>query len=165
MIRYRLILFLFLLSLTITSCSSNRDTAEYFGIAGTWEVDLTQGSKISTHKGQVVFKENRYVYTWYQHLEDSNTQSTEWSPVEMEQGNIIVEKPGVMALLADSYGIPARIVNSQSQDKTDYVIKPSKSDYLIQYEIQNDKLVWKEDSNFDGDFDDVNEMFIYTRIK
>lgn len=162
MIRYLLILFL--LSLTITSCSSNRDTAEYFGIAGTWEVDLTQGSNISTHKGQVVFKENRYVYTWYQQLEDSNIQSTEWSPVEMEQGNIIVEKPGVMELLADSYGITAHSDNAKNPDEIDYEIKPSKSDYLIHYKIQNDKLVWKEDSNFDGDFDDANETFIYTRL-
>ena len=164
MIRYLLILFLFLLSLTITSCSSNPDTAEYFGIAGTWEVGLTQGSNISTHKGQVVFKENRYVYTWYQLLEDSNIQSTEWRPIEMEQGNIIVEKPGVMELLADSYGIASNSIDNQSQDDIDYEIKPSKSDYLIHYKIQNDKLVWMEDSNFDGDFDDANETFIYTRL-
>ncbi len=52
-----------------------------------------------------------------------------------------------------------RSVNSQSQDKTDYVIKPSKNDYLIHYEIKNDKLVWMEDSNLVGDFDDVNAIF------
>ncbi len=164
MIRYQLILFFLLLSSTITSCSSNRETAEYFGIAGIWEVDLSQDSSISKYKGQVVFKGNRYVYIWYQLLEGSNIQSIEWRAIEMEQGNIIVEKPGVMMLLADSYGIPDRSVNAQSEVKTDYVIKPSKNDYLIHYKIKNDKLVWMEDSNFDGDFDDVNEMFIYTRI-
>ena len=164
MIRYQLTLFLLLLSSTITSCSSNRETAEYFGIAGIWEVDLSQDSSVSTHKGQVVFKENRYVYTWYQLLEGSNIQSTEWHPIEMEQGNIIIEKPGVMALLSDSYGIPAQSDNAKNPDKIDYEIKPSKSDYLIHYKIQNDKLVWMEDSNFDGDFDDANETFIYTRL-
>ena len=164
MIRYQLFLFLLFSSLTITSCSSKRETAEFIGIAGIWEVDLSQDSINSTHKGQVVFKGNRYVYTWYQLLEGSNIQSTEWRAIEMEQGNIIVEKPGVMMLLADSYGIPDRSGNSRSQDKTEYVIKPSKSDYLIHYEIKNDELDWMEDSNFDGDFDDVNEMFIYTRI-
>lgn len=82
----------------------------------------------------------------------------------MEQGNFIVEKPGVTPLLANSYRIPDHSVNSQSQDKTDYVIKSSKNDYLIHYEIKNDKLVWMEDSNFDCDFDDTNETFIYTRL-
>ena len=125
---------------------------------------MSQDSSIFTHKGQVVFKGDRYVYTWYQLPEGSHIQPTEWRAIEMEQGNIIFEKPGVMALLADSYGIPDRSGNSRSQDKTEYVIKPSKSDYLIHYEIKNDELVWMEDSNFDGDFDDVNEMFIYTRI-
>ncbi len=164
MMRYQLILFLLLLSSTITSCSSSKEAAEYFGIAGVWEVDLSQDSNVSTHKGQVVFKGNRYMYTWYQLLESANIQPTEWRAIEMEQGNLIVEKPGVIELLADSYGIPARSASSQDQDKIDYVIKPSKSNYLIHYKIQNDKLVWMEDSNFDGDFDDANETFIYTRL-
>ncbi len=164
MMRYQLILFLLLLSSTITSCSSNREAAEYVGIAGTWEVDLSQDSRFSTHKGQVFFKGNRYVYTWYQLLEGSNIQPTEWHAIEMEQGNIIIEKPGVMALLADSYGIPTHSDNAKNSDEINYEIKPSKSDYLIHYKIQNDKLVWMEDSNFDGDFDDANETFIYTRL-
>ncbi len=165
MIRNHPILFLLPLSLTIISCSTNRETAEYFGIAGTWEADLSQGSNVSTHKGQVVFAGNRYVYTWYQLMEGSNIQSKKWNPIEMEQGNIIVEKAGVMQLLADSYGIPAYSGDAQSPDEIDYEIKPSKSDYLIHYEVQNNQFIWMEDSNFDGDFKDVNEMFIYTRVK
>jgi hypothetical protein len=163
--RNRPILFLLPLSLAIISCSSNRETADNFGLAGTWEVDLSQGGTVSTLKGQVVFAGNRYIYTWYQLNDDSDVQSKEWNPIEMEQGNIIVEKAGVMALLADSYGIPSRNDDAQSPDGIEYEIKPSKSDYLIHYEIENDQLVWMEDSNFDGDFDDANETFIYMRVK
>ncbi len=88
--------------------------------------------------------------------------------MEMEQGNIVIEKPGIMKLLADSYGTPSHFSDSQSQDEIDDILKPSKSDYLIHYEIQNDKLVWMEDRNLDGDFDDVDEFpeaMIYTRVK
>lgn len=162
--RNRPILFLLPLCLVIISCSSNRETAEHFGIAGTWEVDLSQSSTASTLKGQVVFAGNRYVYTWYQLIEGSNIQSKEWSPIEMEQGNVTVEKTGVMALLADSYGIPTHNGDAQRPDEIEYELKPSKSNYLIHYEIENDQLVWMEDSNFDGDFDDANEMFVYTRV-
>jgi hypothetical protein len=101
-------------------------------------------------------------------MEDSDNQSKKWTPIEMEQGNIIIDKPGIMELLADSYGQPSRIGDSQSPDEIDYILKPSKSDYLIHYEIQNDKLVWMEDSNLDGDIDDIKkfpETMIYTRVK
>lgn len=153
------------LCLAIASCSDNRKPAGLSDLAGTWEVNLSQSSDVSTHKGQVVFKDSRYVYTWYQLMEDSSTQSREWNPIEMEQGNVIIEQVGIMALLSDSYGIPIRSSGIQNRDKIDYEIKPSKSDYLIHYETQNDTLVWMEDSNFDGDFDDVNEKFIYKRVK
>ncbi len=164
MIRKLPILFLLLLSLTIISCSNNRKTAEEIGIAGTWETNLSQNNTVSTLKGQVVFTGNRYIYTWYQLIENSNIRSKEWNPIEMEQGNVTVEKTGVMALLADSYGIPTHSDDTQRPDEIEYEIKPSKSNYLIHYEIANNQLVWMEDSNFDGDFDDANEMFIYTRV-
>ena len=54
----------------------------------------------------------------------------------MEQGNIVAEKPGVMELLADSFGVPNRTGDAQNQDGKDYQLELSKSDYLIHYEIQ-----------------------------
>ena len=86
----------------------------------------------------------------------------------MEQGNIVVEAPGVMALLADFYGVPDHSDDVQSEGETGYKLEPSRSDYLIHYEIQSDQLVWKEDSNLDGDFDDVFEFpetMTYTFVK
>ena len=163
--RTHLTLFLLSLCITILSCSGARKTAEDLGLAELWEVDLIQNNGISTLKGQVVFKGNRYVYTWYQLMNNANDQSKVWRPVEMEQGNINLEKAGVMELLADSYGIPIDNDNDQNRDKVDYVLTPSKSNYLIHYEIQNNKLTWMEDSNFDGDFDDVNEKYIYSHVK
>ncbi len=86
----------------------------------------------------------------------------------MEQGKIVAEKPGVMELLADSFGVPNRTGDAQNQDGKDYQLELSKSDYLIHYEIQNNQLVWMEDSNLDGDFDDVFEFpetVVYTLVK
>lgn len=150
------------------ACSNSNIIVEDIGLAGTWEVDLSPDSDVSNFKGQVNFTGNRYVYTWYQLREDPNIQSKNWAPIEMEQGNIVVEKPGVIALLADSYGVPNRIDDMQSQNEMSYQLEPSKSDYLIHYEIQDDQLVWMEDANLDGDFDDVfdfPETMTYTFVK
>ncbi len=163
--RNYLTLILLSLCITILSCSGARKTAEDFGLTGLWEVALIQDNGISTLKGQVAFEGNRYVYTWYQLMDNANNQSKVWRPIEMEQGNINLEKAGVMELLADFYGIPVNNVNDQYRVKVDYELIPSKSNYLIHYEIQNNKLTWMEDSNFDGDFDDVNEMYIYSHVK
>lgn len=38
-------------------------------------------------------------------MENPDNRSKNWVPVEMEQGNIVIEKLGVMELLADSYGV------------------------------------------------------------
>ena len=124
-----------------------------------------QDNGIPTLKGQVVFEGNRYIYTWYQLMDNANNQSKAWHPIEIEQGNINLEKAGVMELLADSFGIPTGNDNNQARDKVEYALSPSKSNYLIHYEIHNDQLTWMEDSNFDGDFSDVNEMYIYSHIK
>jgi hypothetical protein len=165
---FRPILFLLPFSLIIVACSHNTVTVEDVGLAGTWEVDLTPGRDVSTLKGQVNFTGNRYIYTWYQLKEASSLQTEHWVPIEMEQGNIVFEQPGVMALLADFYGVPELSDAVQSQGEIGYKLEPSKSDYLIHYEVQNNQLVWKEDSNLDGDFDDVfdfPETMTYTFIE
>ena len=166
---FRPILFLLPFSLIVGACSNNTVTVEDVGLAGTWEVDLTPGHGVSTLKGQVNFTGNRYVYTWYQLKEASGIQAEHWAPIEMEQGNIVIEEPGVMALLADFYGVPDHSDDVLSQQGgIGYKLEPSKSDYLIHYEVQKDQLVWKEDSNLDGDFDDVfdfPEIMTYTFIK
>lgn len=72
-----------------------------------------------------------------------------------------------MELLADSYGLNNYIGDVQNQEITNYQLEPSNSDYLIHYEIRDKQLVWKEDSNLDGDFDDVfdfPETVVYTLI-
>ena len=135
MTRYLAILILSPIFLLVSACNGNDVTTEDIGLVGIWEVDLSPDTDVSTFKGQVNFKGNRYVYTWYQLMEDPNSQSKNWAPIEMEQGNIVVEKPGVMELLADSYGVPYRIDGVQSQDETDYRLEPSKSDYLIHYKV------------------------------
>lgn len=168
MTHFRSILFLLPFSLIVGACSNDNVTAEDIGLAGTWEVDLSPGRDVSSLKGQVNFTGNRYVYTWFQRMEAPNLQSENWVPIEMEQGNIVVEAPGVMALLADFYGVPDHSDDVQSEGETGYKLEPSRSDYLIHYEIQNNQLVWKEDSNLDGDFDDVFEFpetMIYTFVK
>ena len=168
MTRHLPILFLLPIFLVVVACDRNHIVVGDLGLAGTWEVDLSPNSNVSAFKGQVNFNGSRYQYIWYQLMEDADIQSRKWMPIEMEQGNIVIEKPGIMELLADSYGTPSHIGDSQSQDEIDYILKPSKSDYLIHYEIQNDKLVWMEDRNLDGDFDDVNEFpetMIYMRVK
>ncbi len=168
MTRYLPVLFLLPFFLVVVACDSNNVAVGDLDLAGTWEVDLSPNNNVSTHKGQVNFNGSRYQYIWYQLMKDSDIQSKKWTPIEMEQGNIVIEKPGIMELLADSYGQPSRVGVSQSPDEIDYALKPSKSDYLIHYEIQDDQLVWMEDSNLDGDFDDINdfpETMIYTRVK
>lgn len=155
MTHFRPILYLLPFSLIAGGCSNDNVTVEDLGLAGTWEVDLSPGRDVSTLKGQVNFTGNRYVYTWFQREEALNLQSEGWVPIEMEQGNVVIEAPGVMALLADFYGVPEHSDDVQSGGETGYKLEPSNSDYLIHYEIQNNQLVWKEDSNLDGDFDDV----------
>lgn len=165
---FRPILFLLPFSLIVGACSNDKVTAEDIGLAGTWEVDLSPGHDVSTLKGQVNFTGNRYVYTWLQRIEAPNLRSEHWAPIEMEQGNIVVEAPGVMALLADFYGVPEYIDDVQSDGEISYKLEPSKSDYLIHYEVRDNLLVWKEDSNLDGDFDDVfdfPETMTYTFVK
>lgn len=167
MTRLQSLLFM-LFFLMVSSCSNNPITAEDIGLAGTWEADLRPNSDVSDLKGRVNFTGNRYVYTWYQLMENPHTQSRDWVPVEMEQGNIVVEKPGIVALLADFYGVPERVNAIPGQGKLTYKLEPSKSDYLIHYEIQSNQLIWKEDSNLDGDFDDIFEFpetMTYTLIK
>ncbi len=160
-IRYLFTLCLLPLFLIIISCSKNNSTSEHTDLTGTWEVDLSHNNHTATLKGEIVFTGNRYVYTWYQPDQAINTKSKQWYPVEMEQGNVIAEEPGVIALLADSYGIPS----GSDNNKIEYVIKPSKSNYLIHYDIQDNKLIWMNDNNLDGDFYDSNEKLIYTRMK
>jgi hypothetical protein len=167
MTRNVIILILSFLFFMVAGCSDNNVTAEDIGLAGIWEVDLSPDKDVSTFKGKVNFKGNRYVYTWYQLREDPDNRSKNWVPIEMEQGNIVVEKPGVMQLLADSYGVSNDSGDVQNQEVTNYQLEPSHSDYLIHYEIRDKQLVWKEDSNLDGDFEDVfdfPETVIYTLI-
>lgn len=166
MTRFVIIIILSFLFFMIPACSDNNVTAEDIGLAGIWEVDLSPDDDTATFKGTVNFKGKRYVYTWYQLMENPNNRSKNWVPIEMEQGNIVVKKPGVMELLADSYGVNQTIGDFQNQQETDYQLEPSNSDYLIHYEIRDKQLVWKEDSNLDGDFDDVFEFpetVVYTR--
>jgi hypothetical protein len=60
-----------------------------------------------------------------------------------------------------------RRIQRRHQDWGDIAMKSTKNDVAIQYTVDGNKLILKEEQNLDGDFDDVfgsPESMTYTKV-
>lgn len=139
----------------ISACTGSNDTAEKLGIAGSWETDLAKpdnGSGSPALKGRVTFSGNQFVYSWLELPLRRDGRVGEWRVIAKEQGNIS-SKADALQLMAVAYG-----VSNGAKSSKEIFMEPVRNDYLIEYKIDENHLIWMEDYNLDGDFSDVGDV-------
>ncbi len=147
---------------------TNASGADAFKVNGAWEAefpDKTDAVGTLKGKGKVTFSDSVYTYSWYKKLVGpDNATVYDWTETARETGSASFA-PDYMEWTADSFGEAE--FNDGTKTWSNVAMKSSKSDYAIQYTVEDGKLTLKEDINLDGDFDDVfesPETLTYTKL-
>ncbi len=152
----------------IPACAPEKPSldARQAGLAGTWQspplTHQTPGSPWQTLE-RVTFEEGRYRFEWLsRRLGFTPDQSQSWRITQWEAGNIRIT-PTSIYLYATQMGKPAP--GAKNKPKTTQ--QSSSAVYIVDYEIEGKRLVWKEDINLDGSYSAHSippEITIYRKV-